>query len=124
MPRLTMILTAASLLMLTAAPAIAADTAAGQTQFNKCRICHSLDAGKNMVGPSLHGLFGRKAGSADDFTYSEAMKSSGIVWDDGTLTKYVRDPKEVVPGGKMAFPGIKDDQQIADLLAYLHQAAQ
>jgi cytochrome c2 len=119
-----MILTAASLLMLTAAPAIAADTAAGQTQFNKCRICHSLDAGKNMVGPSLHGLFGRKAGSADDFTYSEAMKSSGIVWDDGTLTKYVRDPKEVVPGGKMAFPGIKDDQQIADLLAYLHQAAQ
>jgi cytochrome c len=77
-----------------------------------------------MVGPSLHGIFGRKAGTADSFTYSEAMKSSGIVWDDDTLTKYLGDPKAVVPGGKMAFPGIKDDKQIADLVAYLHQAAQ
>ena len=52
------------------------------------------------------------------------MKKSGIVWDDDTLTKYLRDPKNLVPGGKMAFPGLKDDKQLADLLAYLHQAAQ
>ena len=106
------------------APCEAADIAAGQAIFNRCKICHALEAGKNMVGPSLHGIIGRKAGTADNFAYSEAMKSSGIAWDDDALTKYLRNPQEVVPGGKMAFPGIKDDKQIADLLAYLHQAAQ
>jgi cytochrome c len=124
MPRQTTISALALLLFLMPRPGTAADIAAGQTIFNRCKICHALEAGKNMVGPSLHGIFGRKAGTADNFTYSEAMKSSGIVWDDDTLAKYLRDPKEVVPAGKMAFPGLKDDQQIADLLAYLHQAAQ
>jgi cytochrome c len=123
MPRPTTILTLA-LLLLMPRPGEAAEIAAGQTIFNRCKICHALEAGKNMVGPSLHGIFGRKAGTADNFTYSEAMKNSGIVWDDDTLPKYLRNPQEVVPGGKMAFPGIKDDKQIADLLAYLHQAAQ
>ena len=118
----TLILTI--LLFQMSSPGEAADTAAGQTQFNKCKICHSLEAGKNMVGPDLHAIFGRKAGTADGFAYSEAMKKSGIVWDDDTLTKYLREPKDTVPGGKMAFPGIKDDQQLADLLAYLHQATQ
>ena len=112
------------LLFMTPRLGAAADIAAGQALFNRCKICHSLEAGKNMVGPSLHGLFGRKAGTSDGFTFSEAMKESGILWDDDTLTKYLHDPKQVVPGGKMAFPGIKDDQQIADLLAYLHQATQ
>jgi cytochrome c len=124
MPRPTTILTLALLLSLIAGPGETADTEAGQTQFNKCKICHSLEAGKNMVGPSLHGMFGRKAGTSDGFAFSEALKSSGVVWDDDTLTKYLRDPKAVAPGGKMAFPGIKDDKQLADLLAYLHQAAQ
>jgi cytochrome c len=124
MPRQTTILTLALLLFLMPKPGDPADIAAGQTIFNRCKICHSLEAGKNMVGPGLHGIFGRTAGTADNFAYSEAMKSSGIVWDDDTLTKYLRDPKEMVPSGKMAFPGIKDDKQIADLLAYLHQAAQ
>lgn len=105
-------------------PGEAADAAAGQAIFNRCKICHSLEPGKNIVGPSLHGVIGRKAGTGDNFTYSEAMKSSGIVWDDETLEKYLRDPKAVVPGGKMAFPGLKDDKQLADVLAYLHQAAQ
>jgi cytochrome c len=124
MTRPTTIAAFAALLFLMPRTGAAADAAAGQAQFNKCKICHSLEAGKNTVGPSLHGIFGRKAGTSDNFTYSETMKNSGIVWDDDTLTKYLRDPKEVIPGGKMAFPGIKDDQQIADLLAYLHQATQ
>jgi len=124
MLRPTTILTLVILLFMTPRPGAAADIAAGQALFNRCKICHSLEAGKNMVGPSLHGLFSRKAGTSDGFTFSEAMKESGILWDDDTLTKYLHDPKQVVPGGKMAFPGIKDDQQIADLLAYLHQATQ
>ena len=120
-----MISTLAILLFLAPRPSGAADTAAGQAQFNKCKICHTVEAaGHSNVGPNLHGMFGRKAGTAGNFAYSEAMKNSGIVWDDDTLTKYLRDPKELVPGGKMAFPGIKDDAQLANLLAYLHQAAQ
>jgi cytochrome c len=124
MPRRTAILTLTLFLFLMLRPGEAADIAAGQAVFNRCKICHSLEAGKNIVGPSLHGLFGRKAGTIDNFTYSAAMTDSGIVWDDETLTKYLHDPKQVVPGGKMAFPGLKDDQQIADLLGYLQQATQ
>jgi len=101
------------------------DPAAGQAAFAKCRICHAIDAGgHNPVGPNLHGVFGRKAGTSDKFAYSEAMKNSGIVWGDDNLAKYLRSPREFIPGNKMAFPGIKEDGQIADLLAYLHQSTQ
>ncbi|MFI4948395.1 MAG: c-type cytochrome [Alphaproteobacteria bacterium] len=122
--RLMVIVVLTAVLFLAPKPGAAADAAAGQVIFNRCKICHSLEPGKSIVGPSLHGIFGRKAGTADNFTYSEAMKSSGIVWDDGALEKYLHNPGAVVPGNKMAFPGLKDDTQIADLLAYLHQAAQ
>ena len=106
-------------------PCIAADLASGKAVFNRCRICHTIEAGgRNGTGPNLHGVFGRKAGSVEGFAYSSAMKNADIVWDDATLEKYLRHPKDVVPGTKMAFPGIAGDKEIADLLAYLHEAAQ
>jgi cytochrome c len=111
------------LVLAAAAPAHAADAGAGKLVFNRCKICHTLEeGGRNLVGPNLHGLFGRTAGTFDDFRYSDAMKNSGIVWDDDTIAKYVRDPKAFVSGNRMAFPGIKDDDEIANLLAYLKEA--
>jgi len=107
------------------APALAqaADTAAGQAIFNRCKICHTTEAGgRNMVGPNLHGVFGRKAGSVEGFAYSEAMKNSGLVWDDDKIRQYLSKPRDLIPGNKMAFPGIKDENEIANLLAYLHEA--
>jgi cytochrome c len=112
-------------LSLVAPPLDAADPAAGKAVFGRCRICHTLDAGgRNGAGPNLHGLFGRKAGTVENFGYSAAMKNSGIVWDDAALAKYLHSPKALVPGTRMAFPGIASDKEIADLLAYLHEATQ
>jgi len=123
MPRLTPLLLLT--IFLASRPGEAADIAAGQAEFNKCNICHSAEArGPNRVGPNLHGVFGRKAGAADKFAYSQAMKQSGVVWDDDTLAKYLRNPREFIPGNKMAFPGVKDDKQMANLIAYLRQATQ
>lgn len=106
-----------------APPASAADSASGKAVFNRCRICHSLEAGGHgAAGPNLHGIFGRTAGAGGDFPYSAAMRGSGIVWDNATLAAYLHNPKRFMPGTRMAFPGIKDDREIADLLAYLRQA--
>ena len=99
------------------------DAQRGTQVFAQCKICHSLEAGKNMVGPSLHGLIGRKAGSAPGFAYSPAMKNSNVTWNNDTLSKYLSDPKAFIPGDKMAFTGIKDPSKLGDLLAYLDQAA-
>jgi cytochrome c len=99
------------------------DPAAGKAVFARCQICHTLDAGgRNGAGPNLHGLFGRKAGSAAQFAYSAAMKNAGVVWNETTLRAYLRDPKRFMPGTRMAFPGIADERDIADLLAYLREA--
>jgi cytochrome c2 len=94
----------------------------GRSTFNLCRACHSLEAGKNLIGPSLHGLFGRKAGTAPGYNYSGAMKKADIVWTAKTLDQYLADPRKMIPGNKMAFPGLKTEQQREDLIAYLSQA--
>jgi len=74
------------------------DAQRGAQVFAQCKICHSLEPGKNMLGPSLHGLIGRKAGSVQGFAYSPAMKNSNVTWNDDTLSKYLVDPKAFIPG--------------------------
>ena len=100
------------------------DAARGQHLFNQqCRTCHSLEkAGSTIAGPTLHGLFGSKAGTAAGYAFSEAMIHSGIIWDDATVADYLRDPKAKVPTTKMAYGGIRQAAQLADIVAYLKQA--
>lgn len=105
-----------------AGAARAADVEAGRKVYNACKTCHVLEAGKKKIGPSLHGVFGRTAGTVDGFNYSPAMKASGIVWDDATMRRYLKNPKEMVKGGRMAFAGIKSDADLDNLIAYLAQA--
>ena len=99
----------------------AQDAAAGEKVFAVCKPCHQVrDSAKNGVGPVLNGLFGRKAGSVEGFTYSDANKNSDVTWDEATFSEYIRDPRAKIPGTKMVFAGIKDEQKIKDLIAYLH----
>lgn len=102
-----------------AATAAGGDPAAGRLVFRKCQACHSLDAGKNMLGPSLAGVIGRKTGTEPGYNYSPAMKHTDLVWDPQTLDRYLADPAKVVPGNKMPFPGLKTDHDRADVIAYL-----
>ena len=101
----------------------AGDPAHGKQVFAKCLACHSLEAGVNKVGPSLHGLIGRASASIDTFTYSDAMKSAHVNWTPEVLDQYLANPKKMVPGTKMAFPGLPKDKDRADVIAYLEQAA-
>jgi cytochrome c len=97
--------------------------ARGQRLFRLCAPCHSLQPDRNMTGPSLSGLWNRKAGSLPSFRrYSEAFRSSGIVWNDQTLDDWIENPRHLVPGTTMTFPGVKNAQQRADLLAFLKDA--
>ena len=103
-------------------PAAAGDAALGQKVFNKCKACHDVSGPKNKAGPSLKGLFGRSAGNVEGFSYSEAIKNSGIVWSEDTLKAYLADPKAVVPGTKMSFTGLKKQEEIENILEYLEEA--
>jgi cytochrome c len=102
------------------APA-AGDAEAGATLFKRiCGGCHQVgESARGSFGPQLNGIFGRPSGSTTDYQYSDAMKSAGIVWSRETLTAYLEDPKEVVPGTRMIFWGLSDPEKIENLLAYL-----
>ena len=105
------------------APASAeGDPQRGEKVFRKCKACHVVDAEKNRVGPHLVGLFGRTSGSVDGFKYSKAMKAAGIVWGEDTLDGYLENPKTYVKGTRMAFAGLRKQQERQDIIAYLKQA--
>lgn len=95
------------------------DPEAGRRVFARCRSCHVLDEGVNRVGPSLYGIIGREAGSVEGFRYSEANATSGVTWTEDNLFEYLENPREYIPGTIMAFPGLRDEQDRADVIAYI-----
>ena len=104
------------------AGALAQDVAAGETSFKKCLPCHRIGEGaKNLVGPELNGLEGRKSGSAEGYSYTEANKNSGITWDDAQFKEYITNPRTKIPGTKMVFAGISSENERNNLWAYLKQ---
>ncbi len=115
------VLTAAAILSFVPS-AQAQDAAAGEKVFVQCRACHQVgETAKNTVGPLLNGLFGRTAGTVDGYNYSDANKKSGIVWDEKVFAEYIQNPKEKIPGTKMVYAGLKGEQRIADIIAFLKQ---
>ena len=105
-----------------AAPAMAGDPAAGEKAFAVCKACHKVGEGaKNGLGPMLNGVVGQAAGSVEGYNYSEAMRTSGLTWDEASLAEYLKNPKAKIPGNKMTFAGVKDDTKLADIIAYLGQ---
>lgn len=102
--------------------ASAQDLDNGKSVFNKCRACHQVGEGaKNLVGPVLNGLIGRKAGTVEGYSYTEANKNSGITWDEPTFREYIRSPRAKIPNTKMVFAGLSDEKDVEDLLAFLKQ---
>jgi cytochrome c len=100
----------------------AQDAAAGEKVFAVCKACHQIgETAKNGVGPVLNGIIGRPAGTYAGYSYSDANKNSGLTWDEATFRDYIKDPRAKIPGTKMIYPGLKDEQKTSDLLAYLKQ---
>lgn len=95
------------------------DAADGKRLFNKCRACHTLEPGKTRIGPSLHGVIGRRSASLPGFNYSEAMRQANVVWDEATLDAFLEDPRAFVPGTKMTFPGLKKAAERRAVIAFL-----
>jgi cytochrome c len=120
--KMRVLVAAVAIIAASAGAAAAQDAQKGEQDFTVCRPCHAIgpDAA-NMLGPQLNGLDGRHAGSVPGYSYSDANKNSGIVWNQASFTRYIQNPQAVVPGTKMFFAGVKDQQQIKDLWAYLSQ---
>ncbi len=117
---LTGILTLAAAIVIYSGTARAdGDPAAGKSVFNKCMVCHSPEKGVNKIGPSLWGVVGRHSASIENFNYSEAMKKADKTWDPATLDVYLTDPRAMVPGTKMIFPGLKNADDRKNVIAYL-----
>jgi cytochrome c len=116
------VILAAVLAMTGTSGAWAQDAAAGEKVFAVCKACHQIgETAKNAVGPVLNGVIGRKAGTYPGYSYSDANKNSGLTWDEATFRDYIKDPRAKVPGTKMIYPGLKDEQKTTDLLAFLQQ---
>ena len=117
--RLTVVI---AMIATSTAASVAQDAEKGKTVFNQCMICHSIGPGaQNKIGPELNGIDGRKAGTVANFSYSDANKNSGIVWNEASFKDYIKDPRTKVPGTKMVFAGVKNEQQVNDLWAYISQ---
>ena len=113
---------AAMLTVVSISGAQAQDAAAGEKIFGVCKACHQIgETAKNSVGPVLNGVIGRPAGTYPGYSYSAANKNSGITWDEATFREYIKDPRAKIPGTKMIYAGLKDEQKVNDLLAYLKQ---
>ncbi len=109
-------------LVFISAKAFSQNTVHGQKLFEECRACHAIERGAQGVGPDLHGVFGRKAGTLGDFRYSPALKRSGITWTPKTLEAYVADPQKAVPQNRMPYAGMPEARDRADLIAYMQEA--
>lgn len=97
------------------------DAAKGKRVFAKCKTCHEVETEKNKIGPTLKGIFGRKAGTVPGFKYSSAMQDSNVVWDEKTIDQYIADPKKFIPGNKMVLAPIKSEDQREDVIAYIKE---
>ena len=106
-------------LILFATAATADDVVKGEKVFKRCKACHYADVEKNKTGPHLVNVINRKAGSLEGFKYSKAMRESGLVWDEATLTAYLKAPKKFLKGTKMVFAGLKKETDIKNVIAYL-----
>jgi cytochrome c len=113
---------ASAIVIASSANAFAQDVAAGENSFKKCLPCHRIgENAKNLVGPELNGLEGRKSGSAEGYSYTEANKNSGITWDEAQFKEYITNPRAKIPGTKMVFAGISSENERNNLWAYLKQ---
>jgi cytochrome c len=116
------LITAGLVVLLSSTASMAQDAAAGEKVFAICKACHRIgEDAKNNVGPVLNGIIGRKAGTYPDYAYSDANKNSGITWDEATFREYIKDPKAKIPGTKMVYVGLKDEEKTNDLVAFLKQ---
>jgi len=118
------VLTTGVVALLSATAAMAQDAPSGESVFrSQCGACHQVDT-RNRVGPGLAGVWERRAGSVEGFRYSPAMRAKaegGLVWDEANLQAYLRNPREVVPGGSMAYPGLRDEARLTALISYLRE---